>query len=320
MPMLDMPLEQLKGYDGRNPKPDDFADYWREALQELKAVKADIKMIPASFQVAGAECFHLYFTGVRGARVHAKYVRPIRRDVKHHPAVVLFHGYTGASGDWSDKLKYLSLGYAVFALDCRGQGGLSEDPGGVVGNTLQGHIIRGLDSSPHDLLFRHIFLDAVQLAQIAMAQEEVDEAQVYTKGASQGGGLALACAALEPRIKKVVSIYPFLCDYLRVWEMDQGENAYHEIKSYFRRFDPTHERHDEVFRTLGYIDVQHLADRVQGNVLMAVGLMDATCPPSTQFAAYNKLKASKDMVIYPDYGHESLLGFEDRALQFLQSQ
>jgi len=30
------------------------------------------------------------------------------------------------------------------AMDCRGQGGSSEDSGGVKGNTLCGHIIRGL--------------------------------------------------------------------------------------------------------------------------------------------------------------------------------
>jgi alpha-beta hydrolase superfamily lysophospholipase len=35
-------------------------------------------------------------------------------------------------------------GYTVAALDCRGQGGLSEDNSDVVGNTHRGHIIRGL--------------------------------------------------------------------------------------------------------------------------------------------------------------------------------
>ena len=31
----------------------------------------------------------------------------------------------------------------VAAMDCRGQGGLSEDVGGVKGTTVNGHIIRG---------------------------------------------------------------------------------------------------------------------------------------------------------------------------------
>ena len=40
--------------------------------------------------------------------------------------------------------------------------------------------------------------------------------------------------------------------------------------------------------------------------------------PSTQFAAYNKIASAKEMVIYRDFGHESLPGMHDRLLGFLQ--
>ena len=45
--------------------------------------------------------------------------------------------------------------------------------------------------------------------------------------------------------------------------------------------------------------------------------MDTICPPSTQFAAYNKITAPKEMAIYPDFGHENYPGFDDLAAQFL---
>ena len=77
---------------------------------------------------------------------------------------------------------------------------------------------------------------------------------------------------------------------------------------YFRHFDPLHEREDEIFTKLGYIDLQYLAPRIRGDVLMFVGLMDTICPPSTQFAAYNKMTANKQLAIYPDFGHEHLPG------------
>jgi len=48
-----------------------------------------------------------------------------------------------------------------------------------------------------------------------MAFPEVAPNRVGVFGGSQGGGLALGCAALEPRVKRVVSFYPFLCDYKR---------------------------------------------------------------------------------------------------------
>lgn len=316
MPLIDMPLEQLHRYQGRNPRPHDFDAYWDAALAEVRATDPKVELIPYSLSAPYADCFDMYFTGVGGARVHAKYYRP-KHASKPHPAMLIFHGYSGNSGDWVDKLHWPARGYSAAALDCRGQGGLSEDVGSVRGNTMRGHIIRGLDDSPEKLLFRQIYLDTVQLARVVMEMPEVDPNRVGATGMSQGGGLTLACAALEPRIKKAAPVFPFLCDYQRVWEMDLALNAYEELRLYFRHFDPTHAREEEAFTRLGYIDNQHLASRIRGEVLMPIGLMDAICPPSTQFAAYNKITSKKDLVIYPDYGHENLPGCNDRIYEFM---
>lgn len=316
MPIIDMPMSELLKYQGISPKPDDFDQYWTRALAELEGADPQVELVPSAFQAPHAECFDLYFTGVQGARIHAKYVRP-KAAKAPHPAVLQFHGYSGNSGDWNDKLVYASIGYSIAALDCRGQGGSSEDAGQVKGTTLRGHIIRGLDDHPDKLLFRQIFLDTVQLARIVMSFPEVDEQRVGAFGGSQGGGLTIACAALEPRIKRLAPVFPFLSDYRRVWEMDLDKDAYEELRNFFRLHDPLHTREEEIFNKLGYIDIQHLADRIQGEVLMATGLMDTICPPSTQFAAYNKIQAPKQLEVYPDFGHEYLPGFGDRTLQFM---
>jgi cephalosporin-C deacetylase len=316
MPVFEMPLEQLKTYQGRNPRPADFDDYWDRGLAEMKALDANVELVPHEVSADFADCFDLYFAGVGEARVHAKYLRP-KAAAETHPAVIMFHGYSGSSGDWTDKLHYVAQGHSVAALDCRGQGGLSEDTGGVSGNTLRGHVIRGLDDEADKLLFRQIFLDTAQLAGIVMQMQEVDEMRVGAMGGSQGGGLTLACAALEPRIARAASTFPFLCDYQRIWEMDLAVNAYNELKDYFRLFDPRHEREVEIFTKLGYIDTQHLAPRIKGKVLMVTGLMDMVCPPSTQFAAYNKITSEKDMILYPDFGHEGLPGAADSVWEFM---
>jgi len=317
MPLtFDMSLEELWKYQGCNPRPADFDDYWDQGLGEMRAVDPQVELIPADFQTEFAQCYHLYFTCVRGARIHTKFLRP-RNAVLPHPAVLLFHGYSMNSGDWSSKLPYAALGFSVAALDCRGQGGLSEDKGGTKGWTLRGHIVRGLDDSPENMLFRHIFLDAAQLAGIVMSMPDVDEDRVGAMGGSQGGGLSLACAALEPRIKRLAPTFPFLCDYQRVWEIDLDEHAYEELRDWFRRFDPRDLRAEAVFKKLGYIDVQHLCPRIRGEVMMAVGLMDQACPPSTQFAAYNKIRAKKSLHTYPDYAHEDLPDHADEIFQFM---
>jgi len=320
MPLtFDYPLAQLKTYNGINPRPGDFDEFWEKGLKEMRATDSKVELIPADFQAAGVECFHLYFTGVGGARVHAKLLRPSKTD-KPHPAILMFHGYTGNAGDWSDKLAYVAQGYTVAALDCRGQGGLSEDNSSVIGNTYHGQIIRGLNDAlngkPEKLLFRQIFLDTAQLAKIVMEMPDVDPDRVGATGGSQGGALTVACIALEPRIKLAAPFYPFLSDYKRVWEMDQGEQAYLELHEYFRFFDPNHEKENKIFEALGYIDIQNLAPRIQTKILWTIGLMDTVCPPSSQFAVYNKITSQKSMVFYPDYAHEPLPGLADKIFQF----
>ena len=317
MPLsFDMPLEELAGYQGTNPRPADFDAFWDRGLAELDELDPQIEMIPADFQSAVADTYHLYYTGTGGARVYAKLLRPKYRG-ESQPALLMFHGYSGSSGDWYTKLGYVAQGFTVAALDCRGQGGLSEDVGGVIGPTLTGHIIRGLEGAPEQLLFRHIYLDTVLLARIVMSLPGVDKERIGAIGGSQGGGLALACSALEPRVRRVASLYPFLCDFKRVWDIDLAEEAYAELREYFRAFDPLHDKEEAVFEKLGYIDVQHLSPRIEAEVMLGVCLMDTICPPSTQFAAYNKIRSSKSLLLYPDFGHEVPPGFEDRVFHFL---
>jgi len=321
MPLtFDLPFEQLSSYNGKNPCPPNFDEYWDASLAEMRSIEPNIELVPADFQAPNCECFHFYFTGVGNARVHAKLIRP-KNAAKPHPAVLMFHGYTGDSGDWTDKISYAAAGFTVAALDCRGQAGLSQDPGNVAGNTLNGHIIRGLEDAlngrPEKLYYRNVFLDTAQLARIVMKMEDVDPTKVTAMGGSQGGALTVACAALEPRIKRAAPLFPFLSDYLRVWQMDQAKDAYKELQEYFRHADPRHLTEAQVFENLGYIDIQHLAKRVQAQILWGIGLMDTICPPSTQFAVYNKIKSPKKMIVYPDFAHESIPGWTDQAYQFI---
>ncbi|MGN1026405.1 MAG: acetylxylan esterase [Faecousia sp.] len=317
MPVVDLSVEELFKYQGSTPCPQDYDEYWARALQEMRDTDPQVEFIPAAFHPSSADCFDLYFTGVKGARIHAKLLIP-KNCTKPCPAVLQFHGYSSFSGNWNNKLNYTSEGFVVAAMDSRGQGGLSEDVGGVKGNTLHGQIIRGLDDpNPDNLLMRDIMLDTAELAKIVMALPQVDENRVGAMGDSQGGALTLACAALVPEVKLAAAQYPFLSDYKRAWELDASDSAYLELRDYFRMFDPRHEREAEIFEKLGYIDIQNMTKLIRGKVLMATGLQDMLCPPSTQFAAYNKITSPKSVIFYPDYGHEWLRGHSDIVFQFM---
>ena len=316
MPCVDMPLEKLKQYQGTNPRPADFDEFWDASLAELQAIDPKVQLKPFGLKSKFADCYELTFTSSKGARIYAKLVKPKNINGKA-PALLQFHGLSVDSGDWVGLLKDASQGYVVAAMDSRGQGGYSEDVGGTLGSTYSTPFSRGLDGDPKDMYCRNLFLDTAMLARVVMNFDFVDQTRVAATGSSQGGGLAIACAALVPEIRLCAASYPYLSDYKRVYDMDLNKGAYEGIRYYFRSFDPTHAREEEIFTKLGYIDIQHLAPRIRAKVLMATGLMDTTCPPSTQFAVYNKITSEKQIEIYPDYAHENAKGRDDLFFNFL---
>lgn len=317
MPGFDLPLQELERYRGAAVRPPDFDAYWDDSLAEMEALGAACDLLPADFQPPGARCFHLWFSGVGGARIHAKYLRPAARqgDV---PAVLLFHGYHRDSGSWSSLLRYPGAGLCALAMDVRGQAGLSQDVGAVEGATVRGHVIRGAtDPDPKKLLLRSVFLDAAQLARVAMALPGIDAGRVAAQGASQGGGIALACAALTPKLNRLAMLMPFLLDYPRLWALGDPEGTAWELHYHFRSADPRHIREHAFFERLGYVDGVNLAPRVLARTLLLTGLQDRQCPPSTQFAAYNAIRQAKRAWVYPESAHEVCPDMEDLAMAFL---
>ena len=316
MPCVDMPLAKLYEYKGVSPCPADIDEYWDEALAEMNGLDPKAEFVPHPFATKNTEMFDLYFTGTKGARIHAKFAKPAKVEGKI-PAVLIFHGLSGSAEEWNTLLKFTSEGFAAAYLDTRGQAGESQDVGGVAGTTFCTPFMRGIEGDKHDLLMRDCFLDTALMAKIVMGLDYVDETRVGCMGGSQGGALSVVCACLVPEIKRCAPCFPYLSDYKRVYDMDLNKGAYEGLRYYFRMFDPTHEREDEIFMRLGYIDIQNLAKRMKAELLMFTGLVDTTCPPSTQFAMYNKVTSKKNVVIYPEYGHEGLRGSADKTFEFM---
>lgn len=306
MPNIDLSIKELKNYKGVRETPSDIKIFWEKNKESLKGGHERIEILSSSFKSPICNCYDLFFRGVDGERIYAKMILP--KEIKEKiPAIVEFHGYGGNSGDWTRRLHYSSLNIAYFIMDCRDQMGQSGKD-----NLRVGNLTKGLKEGPEELYYKKVYLDALRLVNIVMDLDEVDEKKVLTLGYSQGGALALAAAALNTKIKSTFAIYPYLCDFKRVWDLDYGEFAYQELRDYFRWNDPTHEKEEEVFKTLDYIDIKNLAPLIEGEISLVTGLMDKVCPPSTQFAMFNSLKGIHKHIIYPDFGHENINGLEDK--------
>lgn len=306
MPMLDKPLSQLKQYMGITPCPDDFDLFWDEKIAIAKAAdkKYTLERTSEVVQPDGFIIEDMYFTAMDGSEIYAEVCRP--DDNEKHPVLLEFHGLGGSVGDYTAKLKWAALGAAVISMDCRSQAGKSSDNTPRKGGRANGHIVRGAQGGRDNLYYVSVFTDIVQLVEIVKGLPFVNADKMAAHGGSQGGALTVVCAALcADDIKWLTPCYPFLCDYKRLYEMDQMERAYQDLKDYIRAFIPEDGERDEFWTLLGYIDLKNMAKRIKGEVLWYTGLMDNICPPSTQFAAYNRIVAPKEMYIASNYGHET---------------
>ena len=247
----------------------------------------------------------LWFTGMAGARIYAKYLRP--HSDKPVPLVLQFHGYPGASRSFAEQASFAGMGMALIAMDCPGQAGYSVDAGGFLGTTVSGHIVAGLDGPAEGMYYVRLHQNIRILCRIVRQLQEIDLRRVFVNGGSQGGGLGLACCALNPGlINRAAILYPFLSDFKLVWDLGADEIAYEGIRYYARWFDADEHQQDRWFRQLGYIDSKNFATLVQCPVLFGTGLQDVICPPQTQCAVYNNLHYKKSGIFSPVMGTRRL--------------
>ena len=78
---------------------------------------------------------------------------------------------------------------------------------------------------------------------------------------------------------------------------------------------------EQMYAFLSYYDTKNLATLIPATcaVLASSGLQDGTCPPHTNFAAYNNLKTKdKEMVIGPKMQHSYPDGWSSKMNNFFR--
>ncbi|NUP98732.1 MAG: acetylxylan esterase [Armatimonadetes bacterium] len=304
MPSIDYPLAKLIDYQPPLTRQPDFEEFWGETLAEARQHDLSPLLEFVEHPIDALDVRRLNYAGFGGHRVHGLYLRP--RTDERTPVVVVYHGYSGGAGEVHMHLPWLMLGCAVVAVDTRGQGGDTGDPGGYSGGSTMGWMTQGL-LDPHEYYYRRAYTDCVRAIDFACSRDELDTSRLAILGGSQGGGLTLAVAGLDSRVRVAMPDVPFLCHFERAIDIT-ANGPYLELQRYLARY-PQHT--DTALRTLSYFDGMNLAAGIDPGcrMLWSVGLWDDVCPPSTVFAAYNHCPVSgadgrKEMAIYPYNKHE----------------
>ena len=296
MALIDLPLAELERYRPAIERPADFDQFWDTVLAEVEALPRELELERIDYPARGVHVYRATFSGIGGARMAGWYMTPDEEGP--FPGLAFYHGYSWLRGEPWGYLPWTAQGYAVLAVDVRGQGGDSEDhhayPPGAVG----GWMTRGI-ADPATYYYRDVYGDAAQTVEVLAARPEIDASRIATAGGSQGGGLSLVAAALNPRVAAVAADIPFLCHFRRALAVSDSY-PYKELDDYLLRHP---DREASMWRTLPYFDVLNLANRIRCPVLISVGLRDLVCPPSTIYAVYNHLSGPKEIAVYPAHAH-----------------
>jgi cephalosporin-C deacetylase len=272
--------------------------FWGEMLLQYADKPLNAKLKQLESPMVGTDVYEVSYEGFDDTRIYGWYLVPSFLQQEQYPCVVVYQGYTGDKGIPERYAAWLMLGYAVFAVDTRGQGvasgnRLAYEAGGIKGWVTQNILHR------ERCYYMAIAIDSFKAVEWVSGRKEIHARKIAVMGGSQGGGLALIVSALSEQVSLTIADIPNLC------HMDFGllnsTGSLTEASEFVKRSPDTL---SAVLDTLSYFDMVNLAYRIKHPVYISVGLKDTVCCPETIFAAYNRIDAQKRIDVHPFAGHE----------------
>ncbi|WP_299038612.1 acetylxylan esterase [uncultured Pseudokineococcus sp.] len=303
--LTDMTEAELWDHRSSQRDPEGLDDFWARTLAEARAAGGEVVTTPVATCLTAVEVHDVTFPGFGGEPVRAWLRLPAAalRGEGRLPVVVEYVGYGGGRGAPEESLLWASAGFAHLHMDTRGQGsgwtrGDTPDSG-PAGPQVPGVMTRGI-TSRETYYYRRLFTDAARAVDAARTLDVVDPERVAVVGTSQGGGTAIAAAALVPDVAALAAKVPFLCDFPRAITITD-DDPFSEVARYLA----THrEQVDAVMEVLAHFDGVNLARRGRAPARFSAALMDSIVPPSTVFGAFHAYGGPKEMALWPFNGHE----------------
>ena len=305
-PLADLVRQPARLVEGTNSAlvAPEIESFWRATRERLAAQPLDAQVEKAAESLPYGK-FRITLRSLGGVRVRAWLALPVRGEAKAQrwPVIITAPGYSGTAQ--GTPLSECQRGYAVLQVYPRSQGDSAELWTIDGPDKLTWHL-----EAPDGYYYQGAYADIMRAIDYVASRPDLDGARIALVGGSQSGGLALAVAALDPRIKAVVAHVPFLCNF---------RLAARTPNSLVKRLLDRAGRNDEAaLRTLDYFDPWQLAPRLRAPVFMSAGGRDETCPAATIQSVYERLPGLKSLTVYPDLPHTTCLAFYNLTWPWLE--
>lgn len=256
-------------------------------------------------------------TSFEGVRLRGSYSVPVDRPRSGRlPAVLAVPGYAGfagpvtgpgPSGMWSVPSYIVQSGFALLSLWPRAIGDSKKEWDLPYGTKLTYSL-----TNRDNYYYRAGYMDCLCGVDFLASRREVDPDRIGMWGRSGGGGLTLATASLDNRLAAAVAEQPFLCNFPVA--ADVTTFPYDELHQYLREHP---EERAKALETLATFDNLNLVHEITCPTLVDIGMRDEICPYRTIAPVFERIRAFKSLLVYPDLDHNTCTDFNVHAIAWL---
>ena len=305
-------------------EPKDFDAFWKKALDEARQNDLNpTKVLLSERCTKDVNVYEISYNNNRwGSKMYGILSIPVKPG--KYPALLRVPGagvrpYSGDSYTAAGKCIVLEIG--VHGVPVTMEQKIYDD---LANGALQGYWATNLDD-PNRNAYKRIVTGAVRGVDMIASLDEWDGKTLGVTGASQGGFLSLAVAALDKRVTFLGAIHDAMCDYeAEIHGVAGGwpHYFYKEDKSFGAAGKEQKLSEIEKARVEGarYYDGVNFARRITVPAWFSFGYNDEGVPPTSEYGLYNNIKAPKTLSIYQMTGHYWYQEQYDEWQDFLTKQ
>ena len=293
-------------------EPADFDAFWSKTLEEARwtALNPQRELLPDRSN-EDVNVYQVSFQNIRwGSRTYGILSVPVKPG--KYPALLRVPGagarpYTGDTYTAPTKAIVLEIG--IHGIDVTQPQTFYDN---LMSGALNNYWNFGMDNRD-DSYYKRVVVGCVRAVDYIASLPEWDGKNIGVTGASQGGFLSYATAALDKRITFLAAVHPALCDHTASLK---GVACGWPHYFYWNKGKGM----EKQIETSRYYDGVNFVRRITCPAWVSFGYNDDVVPPTTAYATYNILKGQKTLSVYQQTAHFWYQEQWDEWLDWLRKQ
>ena len=293
-------------------EPADFNAFWSKTLEEARwtALNPQRELLPDRSN-EDVNVYQVSFQNIRwGSRTYGILSVPVKPG--KYPALLRVPGagvrpYTGDTYTAPTKAIVLEIG--IHGIDVTQPQTFYDN---LMSGALNNYWNFGMDNRD-DSYYKRVVVGCVRAVDYIASLPEWDGKNIGVTGASQGGFLSYATAALDKRITFLAAVHPALCDHTASLK---GVACGWPHYFYWNKGKGM----EKQIETSRYYDGVNFVRRITCPAWVSFGYNDDVVPPTTAYATYNILKGQKTLSVYQQTAHFWYQEQWDEWLDWLRKQ